>query len=144
MPYLKIWIHLIWATKNREPVLRKELRQKVFTHIRENAREKGIHLDFINGYIDHVHALVSLNGEQSIGKVAQMLKGESSHWINAEQLTMGRFEWQEEYLALSVSESLVDKVREYIKKQEEHHKNRSFGEEYQEFMERSGFEFHGG
>ena len=55
MPWVKVWIHFVWSTKNREPFLKDEIRQKVFQHIRENAKEKGIHLDFINGYIDHVH-----------------------------------------------------------------------------------------
>ncbi|MBT5421139.1 MAG: transposase, partial [Candidatus Cloacimonetes bacterium] len=69
MPYINIWIHLIWATKNRQPFLNSDIRSKVFSHIRENAKEKGIHLDFINGYREHVHILFSMNQEQSIAKI---------------------------------------------------------------------------
>jgi putative transposase len=108
MPYLKIWVHLIWSTKNRTPVLDKEIRPKLFSHIRDNARAKGIYLDFINGYVDHVHALISVGADQSIAKVAQLLKGESSHWANQQQLTRRKLEWQDEYIAISVSESTVD------------------------------------
>ncbi len=139
MPYIKIWIHLIWTTKERQPLLKKEIRLKIFNHIRENALSKGIHLDFINGYTDHVHTLISLKSDQMIAKVAQMLKGESSHWINQTELLNVKFEWQDEYIAVSVSESIVDKVREYIKNQEAHHRKKSFSEEYREFMKKYGF-----
>jgi putative transposase len=139
MPYLRIWIHLIWSTKNRQPMLAKELRQQLFTHIRENAQTKGIYLDFINGYIDHVHALIFLGPDQSIAKVAQLLKGESSHWMNQQQLMLTKLEWQDEYFAVSVSDAQVDVVREYIKNQEEHHRQKSFAEEYDEFLHKYGF-----
>ncbi len=139
MPFVRIWIHLIWSTKNRQPRLPKELRSRVFTHIRENARDKGIHLDSINGHIDHVHTLVSLRSDQTIAKVAQLLKGESSNWVNRNKLSAVKFEWQDEYIAVSVSESMVEKVREYIKNQETHHRRNSFGEEYQEFIKKYGF-----
>ena len=139
MPYIRIWIHLIWSTKNREPILERELRQKVFDHIKVNAKDKGIYLDTIGGYVEHVHTLISLGSDQTIAKVTQLLKGESSHWINQSSLTRGKFEWQDEYIAISVSESMVDKVREYIREQEEHHRKKSFAEEYQELLHRHGF-----
>jgi putative transposase len=139
MPYLKIWVHLIWSTKNRAPVLDKEIRAKLFSHIRDNARAKGIYLDFINGYVDHVHALISLGADQSIAKVAQLLKGESSHWANQQQLLTKKLEWQDEYIAISVSESTVEPVREYIMNQEEHHQKKSFGEECNGFLKEHGF-----
>ncbi|MBI1779897.1 MAG: IS200/IS605 family transposase [Sphingobacteriales bacterium] len=140
MSFTKIWIHLVWATKKREPVLHKELRTQLFKHIRENAKEKNIYIDFINGYTDHVHILISLAVDQTVAKVVQLIKGESSYWINNSNLTAQKFEWQDDYFAVSVSESGVDKVREYIKNQEEHHKKKTFEEEYNEFMEKYGFE----
>lgn len=140
MPYTKIWIHLIWSTKNREPIIYQELRPKLFHHIRENAKIKGIYFDTINGYLDHVHVLLRLKPDQSVAKVAQLLKGESSHWVNDQKLTGVKFEWQDEYIALSVSESLVDKVREYIKNQEKHHQKKTFAEEYEQFMKKYGFD----
>jgi len=139
MPYIKIWIHLIWATKNRYPFLTKEIRPQIISHIRENAQEKNIHLDFINMIAEHAHSLISLNADQSIAKVAQLLKGESSNWINKNRLTPTHFGWQDEYIAVSVSHSAIDKVREYIKNQEEHHRKKSFGEEYDLFLEKYGF-----
>lgn len=120
-------------------MLATEIRTRLFNHIRENARAKAIYLDFINGYVEHVHALISLGGDQSVSKVAQLLKGESSHWANQQQLTATKLEWQDEYIAVSVSDSMVDIVREYIKNQEEHHRKKSFAEEYDEFLKEYGF-----
>ncbi len=125
MPYIKVWIHFVWSTKYRIPFMKtRDIRQTIFNHIRENAKEKGIYIDFINGYTDHVHCLVSLGIDQSMSKIMQLIKGESSFWINKNGICEEKFEWQDEYFAVSVSESVVDRVRNYIKRQEEHHQKR--------------------
>ena len=134
MPYLRIWVHLIWSTKERRPLLNESLREKVFSHMKENAAKKEIYLDSINGVADHVHTLVSLKSDQTIAKVAQLLKGESSHWINAQNLCNNKFEWQDEYIAVSVSESNADNIRRYIRNQAEHHRVKLFNEEYEQFI----------
>lgn len=139
MPYVRVWIHMVWSTKDFEPVLEKELREKLYAHILENAKSKNIFLDCINGFLDHVHVLISLKADQSPAKVAQLLKGESSHWLNGQRLTPLRFEWQEEYFAVSVSESALENVRSYIKRQEQHHRKKTFAEEYKEFIQKYGF-----
>lgn len=115
MPYIKIWIHLIWSTKNRQAFLKKEIKSKIISHIKENAQNKNIYIDFINGDVDHIHTLISLKSDQTIAKVAHLLKGESSHWINKNNLIYQEFAWQEEYIAVSISHSAVNKVRDYIK-----------------------------
>jgi REP element-mobilizing transposase RayT len=71
--------------------LSDDIRQKVFQHIRENAREKDIFIDFINGYVEHVHCLISLNPEQTLKQIMQLLKGESSFWINKNNLCREKF-----------------------------------------------------
>jgi len=140
MGYVKIWLHVVWTTKNTEPFLTQEIRRDVFTHIRENADLKGIYIDFINGYLDHVHCLISMRSDQSIDKILTLLKGESSYWINKNRLFRNKFSWQEDYFAVSVSESAVNRVRDYTKNQEEHHKKKSFNDEYQEFMRKYKFD----
>lgn len=140
MPWVKVWIHFVWSTKNREPYLRDEIRQRVFQHIRANAKEKGIYIDLINGYVDHVHCLVSLGADQTIEKIMQLIKGESSFWINKNRLCKTKFEWQDEYFAVSVSESVLENVRKYIANQEEHHRKESFDDEFNGFMKRAGFQ----
>ncbi len=140
MSFVKIWIHLVWATKNRVPLLEENIRADVFAHIADNAKSKHIYLNAIGGYHDHIHCLVSLGTEQTISKIVQLIKGESSHWINKQPLISTKFEWQNEYFAVSVSESVVDKVKNYILNQEIHHKKKTFEEEYQEFMIKYNFQ----
>ncbi|HJS53295.1 MAG TPA: IS200/IS605 family transposase, partial [Chitinophagaceae bacterium] len=114
MSFVKIWIHAVWGTKNREPVLRKEIREKVKQHIVENSKAKGFLIDCINGHTDHLHCLMTLNADLSLAKQMQFIKGESSFWINKNKLIAGHFEWADEYFASSVSEDKVDIVRAYI------------------------------
>jgi putative transposase len=140
MPFIKVYIHFVWSTKNRVPYLDTlELRQEVWRHIKDNSLKKGIYVDFVNGYSDHCHCLVSLGADQSIQKVMQLIKGESSYWINQQKLTLDKFEWQDEYFAVSVSESMIDTVRNYIKNQESHHGKKTFQDEYDEFIDKYGF-----
>ncbi|HCY39796.1 MAG TPA: IS200/IS605 family transposase [Prolixibacteraceae bacterium] len=141
MPFVKVYIHFVWSTKNRVEFLdSSSLRKQVWQHISDNAKEKGIYIDFINGYNDHCHCLVYLSIDQTIQKIMQLIKGESSFWINKQGLTKQKFEWQDEYFAVSVSESILDKVRDYIKNQEEHHKHKTFQQEYDEFISKYNFQ----
>jgi putative transposase len=135
MPYVKIMIHSVWGTKNREPFLTTEVRPVIIDHIRQNAKSKEIYIDRINGYTDHLHCLFGLNADMSISKTMQLIKGESAFWINKQKITKSKFEWADEYFAVSVSESMLNKVRTYIDGQEEHHKKKTFQQEYDEFMQ---------
>ena len=110
----------------------------ILQHIRENAKTKDIHVDYVNGDREHVHCNVSLNADQAISKVIQLIKGESSFWINKNNLAQGKFEWADDYYAVSISESQLPRVREYIKNQEEHHRKKTWQEECDEFMEKYG------
>lgn len=140
MPFVKVWIHFVWSTKNRAPLLAAEIRPQVLQHIRDNAKEKDIYLDFIGGYVDHLHCLISLGTDQTIERIMQLIKGESSYWINKNRLCRTKFAWQDEYFAVSVSETLVESVRKYIANQEAHHRKKSFAEEFEGFMKRAGFQ----
>ena len=139
MAYIKVWVHFVWTTKMRQPILTKIVKSKVIAHIKENALKKDIYIDSIDGGKEHLHALISLGAKQSVSEVAQLLKGEASFWINKENLVKGKFEWQDKYFAISVSESVLPKVRKYIRNQEEHHRYKPFSEEYDAFMEKYGF-----
>ncbi|MGB4413856.1 MAG: IS200/IS605 family transposase [Paludibacter sp.] len=141
MPFIKVYIHFVWSTKNRYPYLyTSELRKAMWQHIRENAKKKDIFIDFINGYQEHCHCLVSLGDNQTLRQIMQLIKGESSYWINKEHLLKEKFEWQDEYFAVSVSESQLNKVRDYIKNQENHHALQIWEEEYNELIEKFGFQ----
>lgn len=138
MSYVKVMVHCVWGTKYREPILQHEKRASLFHHILGNARTKDIFIDTIGGYNDHLHCLISLGAEQNVSKVVNLIKGESSHWANVNNHFGTRLEWADEYFAGSVSESSLDKVREYIKNQEEHHRKITFAEEYKQFIEHYG------
>jgi putative transposase len=139
MSYVKNWLHCVWGTKNRVPFIKGKMGSDIIEHIRSNARTKNIYIDFINGYSDHIHCLLSLNPDQQLSKVIQLIKGESSFWINRNSLTDNKFEWAVEYFAVSVSESHLTRVREYIKNQEEHHRKKSWDEEYTELLKEYEF-----
>ncbi len=139
MSYVKIWVHLVFTTKRRRPFLTESIRVALKNHIIENCKKKEIFLKAINGYTEHLHCLISLGKDQSIAEVAQLIKGESSFWVNKNELTNIKFNWQDDYFAVSVSESQVKKVEEYIRNQEELHKKKSFNEEVEEFIKKYGF-----
>jgi len=141
MAFVKIWVHAVWGTKNRAPFLQdKEIRLAVFDHIKENAKKKSIYLDNINGWVDHCHVTFAMPLDISIKKVIQLLKGESTHWINKEKMLPFHFSWAEGYYAISVSESNMPKVRAYISNQENHHRKISFKDECEKFIQQYGFE----
>jgi len=131
MSYSKIMVHSVWGTKFRKSVLTNEILGKVCNHIKENARKQKIFIDTINGHDDHLHCLAELNQELSISKQMQLIKGESSHWINANGVLTGGFSWAEDYYAVSVSEDDLDRVRAYIQNQQEHHRKVTFQEEWE-------------
>jgi len=140
MSYVKIWVHLVFSTKNRHPYLTRNIRYKLQNHIIENCKEKSIFLKAINGYTEHLHCLISIGKEQTIAKIAQLIKGESAYWINKNNLTDETFVWQDDYFAVSVSESNLEIVSNYIKNQENHHSKKSFKEEVKKFADKYKFE----
>jgi hypothetical protein len=100
--------------------------------------ESGCPVRIINGMPDHVHCLFLLNREKSIAGVIKQIKGSVSHFINQNDLTTGKFAWQTGYAAFSVSDSQVSKVYRYILNQKQHHNKRSFGQEYDAFIQING------
>lgn len=138
MSFVNIWIHTVWGTKNREPVLEKSIRDQVRQHISDNAIVKDIYIDCINGYTDHLHSLMTLNADLSVAKQMQLIKGESSFWINKNKLVKGHFEWADEYFVVSVSEDKLQFVRDYINGQEAHHQKETFLDEYNRFLKHFG------
>jgi len=140
MSFVKIWIHTVWAVKNREPILNQGIRSVVFEHIHQNALKKEIFMDSVGGYNNHVHCLFRLRNSQSIDQVMQLIKGESSFWVNKNNISSKKLTWQKEYWAVSVSESGVENVRRYIHNQEEHHRRKSWDDEYIEFITKYRFQ----
>lgn len=142
MSWVRVYIHMVFSTKNRISYLDSpDLRKKIFQHIKQNAAEKGVWLDCVSGWHDHAHCLISLGRDQTISKVSQLIKGESSFWINQNNLTEYKFAWQDDYWVVGVSESKVESVRNYIHNQEQHHSRNSFANEINDFMEKHGWSY---
>jgi REP element-mobilizing transposase RayT len=143
MAYIKLLIHAVWGTKNRENFIKLNLRANILSHIQANASKKEVFIDTINSQPDHIHCLFYLNADMSVAKAIHLIKGESSFWINKQKLVVPKFEWADEYFAASVSESQKNKVRGYILDQDEHHRTLSFAEEYDKFLKCYGYTSHG-
>jgi len=119
---LKIYIHLIWTTKYRTPVLIDCKRRLILNKIRSIAKQKGYHIIIINGSADHVHCLLRLGHSPMISRIINDLKGVSASWINKNNI-VGTFPgWQDGYAAISVSPENVQRTIKYIENQDLHHK----------------------
>ena len=141
MPFVKVYIHFVWSTKKRNPYLEtKEIRTAMWKHIKENADKKGIFVDHVNGYNDHCHCLVSLGTEQTISSIMQLIKGESAFWFNQQNFITDKFQWQNDYFAISVSETSLERVRNYIINQENHHQKNTYQIEYDKLINDLGFQ----
>ncbi|MBX0292688.1 IS200/IS605 family transposase [Hymenobacter sp. HSC-4F20] len=127
--FQSLWVHVTWATKNRQPWLTPDLKPVLFNQIRHIAEKDNIHLDFLNGVYDHVHCLLSLRTTSRLDLIMQQLKGKSAYWVNEQQLTDFTFGWQNGYGAFSVSPSHVERVRNYIRNQEKHHQEQDYWQE---------------
>lgn len=134
----KIWIHAIWSTKEWMPLISQSVEQKIHHLISDQLKELGCPVKIINGMPDHIHCLFLLSPQKSIAEVIKQIKGSSSHFINQNNLITSKFSWQTGYAAYSVSESVVEKVFQYIKNQKSHHQKKTFRQEYEEFLELYG------
>ncbi len=139
--YVSNLMHCTFSTKNRHPFIDSDLESRLWPYLGGIARENRIRALAIGGTADHVHVLLSLPGMTSFAKAVQLMKGGSSKWINDALQRQRKFAWQEGYGAFSVSASQVPKIIAYIKNQKEHHRKKSFQEEFLELLERHGIEY---
>jgi len=139
--FTQMYVHLVYAVKNRDAVLKKDFRERVFEYmsgIITNLKHKSI---IINGTSNHVHILFGLNPSVSVSDTIHDIKRSSSLFINNEKLCPGRFYWQEGYGGFTYSRSQIADVYYYIENQELHHKKRTFREEYIDILTKNEIEF---
>jgi REP element-mobilizing transposase RayT len=136
MSYVASYVHLIWSTKERRPLLTPDLQERLYPFIGGIARKNAMNALSVGGAIDHVHALLSLPATMPVAKAAQLIKGGSSLWMHRTFPEQRLFAWQEKYGAFSVSVSQVDNLIKYIANQEEHHRTRTFQEEFLLFLKK--------
>ena len=139
--YICCHVHYIFSTKNRENLISPELESRLYEYIGGIAKENGMRTLALGGTENHVHILLSLCATVTIAKAAQLIKGGSSFWIHETYGDLNHFAWQEGYGAFAVSPSLLNKTIEYIQNQKEHHRVKTFEEEYMSFLEKYGVDY---
>jgi putative transposase len=139
--YTQCYFHLVFAVKNRDSLVKKEWKdelEKYISGIVQNHRHKML---AICAMPDHIHILIGYNVNQPIPDLVEEIKTSSNSWIKGRKLSGFKFEWQKGYGAFTNSRSQIDPVAKYILTQEEHHKTKTFKEEYLEILEKNNVEF---
>lgn len=134
----KLWIHTVWTTKDRQPLIHTEMELYLYSFISKILSELGCHPRILGGTENHVHCLFSLSPQRSVAEVIKHVKGSSSHFVNFENLVSDKFSWQKGYLAFSVSDSNLERVSESIEQQREFHVGRSFEDEQRDLLRQHG------
>jgi putative transposase len=129
-------VHLIFSTKNREQILHDQIRESLHAYMAIVLQKLECSPTLINSVEDHVHILFELARPVSVSQAVEDVKKSSSKWIKTQGTEFAGFAWQAGYAAFAVSESNVQAVRDYISNQKEHHRHKSFQEEYHAFLER--------
>jgi len=138
--FTRLTYHIVFATKYRKRTINAVIRERVYEYIGGTLRGKKGHLIEIGGVEDHVHILAGMSPSLAVSDVIRELKANSSKWMK-EELHIDGFEWQKGFGAFTVSYDRIDAIRKYIQNQEEHHKTKTFQEEYVDFLQRHGIEF---
>ena len=139
--YVSNLMHYIFSTKERFPFIDPELESRLWPYLGGIARENGMKALAVGGTADHIHTLLSLPATMSVAKAVQLIKGGSSKWVHEAFSKYQKFAWQEGYGAFSVSVSQMKSVIAYIDAQKEHHRKRSFQEEFLEFLDKHEVEY---
>ncbi len=139
--YTSLHYHIIFSTKNREPWLRPDIQEQVWSYLGGIAGRHGFKTLLFGGIEDHVHGLLAVPPKTSVSEALQVLKGGSSGWIKQTIAGCRGFAWQDGYGAFSVSKSQLAGVEEYIRGQREHHRIKTFEEEYRAMLERHQIDF---
>jgi putative transposase len=137
----KVIIHIIFSTRDREPRLDREVRPRMHAYVATICRDLNAEAFRIGGVADHLHVVTTLPRTMSQADLVEAIKKTSSKWIKALDPKYRGFYWQRGYGAFSVSPSQLQSVLEYVESQEEHHRTRSFQEEYRDFLGKHGVEF---
>ena len=138
--FTRLTYHVVFATKHRKRTITEDLQERFYEYIGGTVRAKKSHVIEIGGVADHVHILAGMSPSVALSDVIRDVKASSSKWMR-EEMHVDLFEWQKGYGAFSVSDDRVEAIRQYIRNQKEHHRTKTFQEEYIEFLERHGIEF---
>lgn len=139
--FTQLNVQTVFAVKGRENILEPEFRNQLFGYISVILKNIKQYPLAVNGYKDHVHIFFELNPTSSLSDVLEIVKANSSKWINSNRFVMGKFEWQRGYGGFTYSRSQRDRVIKYIMNQEKHHNRKTFKEEYLEILKKFEIEY---
>lgn len=139
--FTQIYIQFVFAVQNRISLIHNEWKDELHKYVTGIVQKNKHKLIAINGVANHIHIFVGYKPHQLIPELMQDVKGSSSKWINEKKFVKGKFSWQESYGAFSYSHSQIDQVVKYINNQEQHHKKRTFREEYIELLKKFNIPF---
>lgn len=139
--YVSSLYHCVWSTKQRRPMMTAELRDRLWPYLGGIAKNNRMKCLAVGGVEDHVHMLLSLASTMSISKALQLIKGGSSKWVHDTFPEHRNFAWQEGYGAFSIGISQIDDTVAYIDRQAEHHRQRTFQEEFLAFLEKHHIDY---
>jgi putative transposase len=132
--YTQLYIMSVFAVKHRHGLIQAQWKERLYQYITGTVQNRGHKMIRINGMPDHVHLFIGLHPNESVSKLIQEVKEQSSKWINQQQCCRGHFSWQDGYGAFTYARSQIDRVARYIENQEEHHRRHSFLEEYRQLL----------
>ncbi len=139
--FTQIHIQLVFAVQNRRSMIKRVWKDDLYKYMTGIIQNHGHKVLQINGMPDHVHILIGMRPTQSLSDLMKQLKQDSSKWINESRFVNGRFSWQAGYGAFSYTKEQVPMIIDYIKNQEEHHRQQSFTEEYLDFLKKFGIDY---
>jgi len=139
--FSQIYIQVVFAVSGRQSLVREEFKEELYKYITGIVRNNGQKLIVINGMPDHVHALIGLKPSMALSDLVRDTKADSSNFVNKNRWIRGKFSWQEGFGAFSYGHSQLDKIIKYIQNQEQHHKRRTFKDEYLSLLKKFNVEF---
>ena len=139
--FLRIYLHIIFAVKNRNALIASQWRSRIHGYITESLRQRGHQPIAVGGTSDHVHLLISFSGKETLPDLVKNIKTATTHFINDSRISVFKFEWQKGYGCFSYSYSQINSVAKYIANQEEHHKRQSLRDETKRVLDNFGIEY---
>ncbi|MCL6525234.1 MAG: IS200/IS605 family transposase [Thermoflavifilum sp.] len=134
--FAKIYVHIIFSVRGRQNQIQKSWKEELYKYICGLVNQKQQKVYAIGGAADHIHILISVKPDITISDLVRDIKANSSRWINEKRYVIGKFQWQEGFGVFSYAQSQLDRVITYINHQEQHHKKKSFKEEYIELLQK--------
>ena len=139
--YTQLYFHIVFAVKGRANLISSTWKEELYKYITGIVTNKNQKLIVINGMPDHVHILVGMKPDSNLSELVRDIKANSSKFINEKKWIIGKFEWQQGFGAFTLGYSQLDAIVNYIKAQEEHHKTKTFKEEYIDFLKRYNIDY---